>query len=131
MAKKKKSTGKSKVKVGINLRAARPIIALKAVTKPRTKSDILNSLAGATGLSRKEISNVMGSLQEMIGMDVGKKGPGLFIMPGMMKIMRHTKPATKARRGVNPFTGEEMMFKAKPARNVIKVRPLKALKAMV
>jgi len=130
MATKKKSTGKSK-SVKAAPKAARPVVAVKAVSKPRTKSEILNSLAGATGLSRKEITTVMGTLQEMIGMDVGKRGPGLFIMPGMMKILRHTKPATKARKGVNPFTGEEMMFKAKPARNVIKVRPLKALKAMV
>jgi nucleoid DNA-binding protein len=48
-----------------------------------------------------------------------------------MKIRVKRKPATKARRGTNPFTGEEMMFKAKPARNVVKVTPLKALKDMV
>ena len=61
-----------------------------------------------------------------------KKGaPGEFTVPGLMKCKVIRKPATKARKGINPFTGEEVMFKAKPARNVIKVRPLKALKEMV
>ena len=61
---------------------------------------------------------------------VGKKGPGIFAVPGLMKIVVITKPAQKARKGINPFTKEETMFKAKPARKVIKVRPLKALKDM-
>jgi hypothetical protein len=48
-----------------------------------------------------------------------------------MKLVVQRKPATKARRGINPFTGEETIFKAKPARNVVKIRPLKNLKDMV
>jgi len=61
---------------------------------------------------------------------VGKKGPGLFVLPGLMKIMVIQKPASKAHKGINPFTKQEQMFKAKPARKVIKVRALKALKEM-
>ena len=67
----------------------------------------------------------------MIKKDIGKRGPGVFTVPGLMKIKVVRKPATKARKGVNPFTKEEMMFKAKPARNVVKVLALKNLKTMV
>jgi nucleoid DNA-binding protein len=67
----------------------------------------------------------------MIATNVGKRGSGVFSVPGLMKISVQKKPAVKSRKGINPFTGEETMFKAKPARNVVKVRPLKALKDMV
>lgn len=103
----------------------------KSANKARTKSEIVRLLAESTGLSKREVDTVFGSLSELIGMDVGKKGPGVFSVPGLMKIVRVSKPATKARKGVNPFTGEETVFKAKPARNVVKVRALKALKDMV
>ena len=60
-----------------------------------------------------------------------KKGPGIFNLVGMMKIKMVYKPAVAARKGINPFTKEEVIFKAKPARNVVKVQPLKMLKDMV
>lgn len=98
--------------------------------KPRSKSALFGSLAEATELSRKQVSAVFDGLAEMIKQDL-KKGPGVFAVPGLMRIKVIRKPATKAREGINPFTGEKMMFKAKPARNVVKVQPLKGLKAMV
>lgn len=101
------------------------------VKKARTKSDIFGILAETSGLSKKEIVQVFENLQELINIDLGKKGPGVFNFPGLMKIVRVTKPATKARKGINPFTKEPMVFKAKPARNVVKVRALKGLKEMV
>jgi nucleoid DNA-binding protein len=91
----------------------------------------MTALADNTGLTRKDVGAIFNALGEVIGLDVGKKGPGIFTVPGLMKITRVHKPATKARKGINPFTGEEQMFKAKPARNVVKVRALKALKEMV
>ncbi len=100
------------------------------VAKPRTKSQVMAALSDNTGLSKKEIGVVFSTLGELIGNDL-KKGPGTFTVPGLMKVTVVRKPATKARKGTNPFTGEEMTFKAKPARNVVKVRPLKALKDMV
>lgn len=99
--------------------------------KPRTKGEIIRVLSECTGLSKKEVDTVFATLGQLIDMDIGKKGPGVFNLPGLMKIVRVTKPATKARKGINPFTGEETTFKAKPARNVVKVRALKALKDMV
>lgn len=100
------------------------------VGKTRTKSQVLASISDNTGLSKKEVSSLFETLGELIGHDL-KKGPGTFTVPGLMKVTVVRKPATKARKGTNPFTGEEMTFKAKPARNVVKVRALKALKDMV
>ena len=96
--------------------------------KAATKSEILTNIATATDLSRKQVASVFDALAQQIKAAVGKKGPGVFAVPGLMKITVIHKPATKARKGINPFTKEEQMFKAKPARKVIKVRPLKALK---
>ncbi len=103
----------------------------KSAAKSRTKSQIVGALADETGLTRKEVSSVFEALSYLIKKDLGRRGPGIFNVLGMKKIRRVHKPATKARRGVNPFTGQEMMFKAKPARSVVKVTALKALKDMV
>jgi len=99
--------------------------------KPMTKSAVFAELAERTGLSKKEVSSFMDTMSDLIGEQVSAKGPGVFNVPGLMKITVQNKPATKARKGINPFTGEETMFKAKPARNVVKIRPLKGLKDMV
>jgi nucleoid DNA-binding protein len=88
-------------------------------------------LADSTNLSRKDVSAVIAELSGVIEGHLKKNGAGIFTLPGMLKIKRVTKPATKARKGINPFTGTEMMFKAKPARNVVKILPLKAVKEMV
>ncbi len=102
-----------------------------AGAKAPTKSEILSAIADDTGLSRKEVSSVFDALARQIEKNVGRRGPGLFAVPGLMKIKVIKKPATKARKGINPFTGEETVFKAKPARKVVKVLPLKGLKDMV
>jgi len=102
-----------------------------AKSKPMTKTEVLNALAEGTDLSKKQVASVMDELASLIAKNIGKKGPGVFNLPGLMKIVVQHKPAVAARPGINPFTGEETVFKAKPARNVVKVRPLKALKDMV
>ena len=99
--------------------------------KPRTKSQIIGEIAEQTELSRREVSDVFESLSSLIKKDIGRRGPGTFTVPGLMKIRVVRKPATKARKGINPFTGEEMMFKAKPASKKIRVLPIKAVKDMV
>jgi nucleoid DNA-binding protein len=101
-----------------------------AASKTMSKSEILAAISANTGLARKQVSSVFDALAKQIETAVGKKGPGVFALPGLVKIKVVHKPATKARKGINPFTKQEQMFKAKPARNVIKVRPLKALKDM-
>jgi nucleoid DNA-binding protein len=100
------------------------------MAKHATKSEILTAIATDTELSRKQVGAVLTALSGMLGKAMGKKGPGVFVVPGLMKVSVITKPATKARMGINPFTKQEQMFKAKPARRVIKIRPLKALKDM-
>ncbi len=105
--------------------------ARSAAKVTRTKSQVFSELAETNELTRKQVACVFDSLAGMIKKDLGKKGPGIFTVPGLMKIKVVRKPATKARKGTNPFTGEEMMFKAKPARNVVKVLALKGLKDMV
>jgi nucleoid DNA-binding protein len=99
--------------------------------KPRTKSQILSDIAASTELSRKQVAGVFEAMGGLIKKDLSPRGPGIFTVPGLMKIKRIHKPATKAREGINPFTGQPTMFKAKPARNVVKVQPLKGLKSMV
>jgi nucleoid DNA-binding protein len=94
-----------------------------------TKSDILNHISKETDLSRKQVAAVFDSLNGIIRKSL--RGNGLFTMPGLMKLKVVKKPATKAREGINPFTGEKMTFKAKPASKKVRVLPLKALKAMV
>ncbi|NIR30441.1 MAG: DNA-binding protein [Gammaproteobacteria bacterium] len=105
--------------------------ATKKAGKPATKSEVMNYIADDTGLTKKEVGTVFESMGKMIKRELKPSGPGVFNVPGLMKVTVQKKPATKARKGINPFTGEEMMFKAKPARKVVKVRPLKGLKEMV
>jgi nucleoid DNA-binding protein len=102
-----------------------------ATAKPASKSEIVASIAEATQLSRKQVSSVFEALAAEIKSGVGKKGPGVFALPGLMKIMVVVKPATPKRTGINPFTKQEQVFAAKPARKVVKIRALKALKDMV
>lgn len=101
--------------------------------KPRamTKANVYATLAERTELTRKEIASVFDALSELIQEELGKKGPGQFQIPGLLKLHVTRRPATKAKPGINPFTKEPMMIKAKPARNVVKARPLKALKDSV
>jgi nucleoid DNA-binding protein len=100
-------------------------------SKSRTKSEILRELAEQTGQSRAQVVSVFDEMSKLIKADLSNKGPGVFVVPGLLKIKVVRKPATKARRGINPFSGEEMMFKAKPARNVVKCLALKGLKDLV
>ena len=100
--------------------------------KPPTKSEIYAKIVEDTGLTRKDVAAVFDSLNRQIKSSLGgRNASGLFTIPGLLKLRVVTKPARKARMGVNPFTGEEMMFKAKPASKVVKATVLKALKDMV
>lgn len=102
-----------------------------APAKPISKTEFLNALAEANELTRKQAGEFVDSMCQLIGDNLGKKGPGVINIPGLMKIKVIRKDAVPAREGINPFTKEKQMFKAKPARNVVKIQPLKALKDMV
>ncbi|MCS7044971.1 MAG: HU family DNA-binding protein [Gemmataceae bacterium] len=92
---------------------------------------MFQELANSTGLTKKQIGTVFDALTNFIHAQVGKKGPGVMTLPGLLKIKRVEKPATKAREGRNPQTGETMIIPAKPKRTVVKATCLKALKEMV
>ena len=96
-----------------------------------TKSAIMDELSQNTGLTKKQVVSVFDELAVLIERHIKKHSAGQFTLPGLMKIEVKRKPATKARKGTNPFTGEATTFKAKPARNVVKIRPLKKVKDMV
>jgi nucleoid DNA-binding protein len=103
----------------------------KAAIKPPTKTEVFANIAEATGLTKRDVSNVFDALADQIKKSLGSRGPKTFTIHGICKIVVQHKPATKERQGTNPFTGEPTVFKAKPARNVVKIRPLKKLKDMV
>ncbi len=102
----------------------------KAVaSKAPTKSEIFAQIAEKTDLAKRDVAAVFAELEPIIKKSL--KANGVFNMPGLCKMVVKKKPATKARKGINPFTGEEMMFKAKPASKTVRIRPLKNLKEMV
>lgn len=148
-AKKKKAPAKkavAKKKVAAKKAVARKAPAKKAAAKKApakkkaaakkaplikdrmTKTQILNELAEDTGLTRVQVASVIDGLEGLMQRSLAKRALGEFTVPGLMKITTVKKPARKARKGINPFTGEETTFKAKPASVAVKVRPLKKLK---
>jgi nucleoid DNA-binding protein len=93
-----------------------------------TKGQIVTSLAESTGLTKKQVSSVLDDYDSLIMRSIKKRAVREFTVPGIMKITTADIPAKKARKGINPFTGLEQMFKAKPASVRVKIRPLKKLK---
>lgn len=128
MAKKK---GKAAANGKTKLDLTKPVKVAGSSGGLRSKSDVYTTIAEKVGITRRDVAGVFHVLGGVIKADLQKGGPGAFKVPGLMRITVQRKPATKARMGINPFTKEEVMFKAKPARNVVKVRPLRQLKEMV
>jgi len=101
-------------------------------SKKMTKTGLYQELANVTKLTKKQVGEVFDALTAVIKKELGKKGPGEFTLPGLLKLKLVKKPATKAGKRPNPFKPGEMMdVKARPARNVVKPRPLKTLQEMV
>ena len=103
----------------------------KAAPKPPTKTEVYANIAEKTDLTKRDVAAVFDALNDEIQKALKSRGPETFTIHGLCKIVVQNKPATKEREGINPFTGEPTIFKAKPARKVIKIRPLKKLKDMV
>jgi nucleoid DNA-binding protein len=126
MAKKKVKKSPAKAKV-----QSAPL-QLKAITQKQTKVQILKSIAEETGLTLSQVKNVFAAAGHIAKCHLIKRGSGEFAVPEMaIKVVRKTKPATKARQGRNPMTGETITIAAKPKRDVIKIRPLKTLKEVL
>ena len=101
---------------------------MKAVKAKLSKAEFFNLLSADSDVSTGDVKRVLGSLERLMEASIAKRGMGSFTLPGLMKITTLRRPAVKARKGINPFTGEETWFKAKPARTQVKIRPLKKLK---
>ncbi len=99
-----------------------------ASVKPATKAEIFAEISTKTGLAKKDVSMVFDALSESIGKHLSKKGPGVFIIPGLVKMTIKVTPATPERTGINPFTKEPTVFKAKPASRKVGIKALKPLK---
>jgi nucleoid DNA-binding protein len=95
---------------------------------PLSKSALVQTLADrhSDKLTRKDVKNVLESIVEVGHQELKKVGT--FVLPGLVRMLVVKKPATKERKGINPFTGQPTVFKAKPARKVVKARPVKAAK---
>ena len=102
-------------------------IKITPASKVRTKGAIYKDIAAITGLTRKQVVSVFDCLTDMMKSDLGKKGCGTFNLLGLAKMRTAIKPATKARKGKNPFTGEEITIKAKPASLKVRSRAMKGL----
>lgn len=100
-----------------------------ATKKAPSKSETFAAIADATELTKRQVSAVIDALNEQAVKSLKKNG--VFTLPGLAKMVVRKKPATKARKGRNPFTGEEIMIKAKPASKTVRIRPIKALKEQV
>ena len=132
MAKKatKKAAAAGPAKAQSKIDLSKPL-KTSAASKARSKGDVFRTIGELVGVHRRDVAAVFAGLGALIKADLGKGGSGAFKVPGLMRITVKRKPATKARMGINPFTKEQVMLKAKPARNVVRVRPLAGLKEMV
>ncbi len=126
---KKAATKKAPVKKAVKAVAAKKA-KTTAIQNKMTKSQILTEISENTDISKKDVASVLAELDLLVERHIKKRACGEFLLPGLLKIVTVKKPAVKARKGTNPFTGEEMMFKAKKATIVVKVRALKKLKEM-
>jgi nucleoid DNA-binding protein len=102
-----------------------------AAKKPMNKTEIVAALCEATGLTKQQVSELFDELAGLIKKNLAEQGPGVFTIPDLLQIKVVRKPATEERKGVNPFTKQEMTAKAKPARNLFRIVPLKGMKTMV
>lgn len=102
-----------------------------AAGKRMTKAQIMSEIADKSGLTKKEVSGVFQNLQDVVKRELGRRGPGEFVIPDLIKLKVKKVPARPAREGINPFTGEKQMFAAKPASKKVRATPLKKLKDLV
>lgn len=129
---RKKTASRKTAKTTAKTAAKAPVaLSTNAIKTAFSKSQLVTTISEATALSRKDVSNVFNVLGNVMHRHLKKGGARQFTVPGLMKCVVKHRPARPARKGLNPFTGEQVTFKAKPASEVVKVRPLKSLKDMV
>jgi nucleoid DNA-binding protein len=106
-------------------------IKIMPATSRRSRADIVKQIAVSTELKPRQVKDVFQALSAVMAADLGKKGPGEFNFNGLVKLRTVNKAATKARMGRNPFTGQEIMIRAKPASRKVRARALRPLNDMV
>jgi nucleoid DNA-binding protein len=104
---------------------------MSAAKKRMTKAQVITEISEFSELDKKSVGKVFDGLAELIKKELSKKGPGEFVIPGLLKLKVRTKPATKERKGIDPFTKQERVFKAKPASKSVRAAALKALKDLI
>lgn len=127
MSKQKRKSGNGKSASVVKSAAKK----LPSIKDPLSKSNMIRAITDSTGLAKKDVVSVLDTLTQVIEKHIKSGGPGTFVMPGLLKINVVKKPARSARKGINPFTGEEIMIKARPAYKAVKIKALKKLKEMV
>lgn len=110
---------------------AKKAFKVSPASKRRSRGDVVKQIAAGTDLKAGKVREVFDALQTIIAADLGKKGCGEFNLNGLIKLKTVNKPATKARKGRNPFTGEEITIKAKPASKKVRARALRSLNALI
>jgi len=110
---------------------AKKAFKITPASKRRSRGDVVKQIALATDLKTGKVKEVLTTLTSIMAADLGKKGCGEFNFNGLVKLRTVDKPATKARKGRNPFTGEEIMIKAKPASRKVRARALRTLNGMI
>jgi nucleoid DNA-binding protein len=125
--KRKSSNGKQAATKTTSMSAKK----MPSIKDPLTKTNMIRTITDVTCVTKKDVVAVLECLTNVIEKHVKTGGPGIFVMPGLLKISVVKKPARSARKGVNPFTGEEIMIKARPAYKAVKIKALKKLKEMV
>lgn len=128
----KKSTAKRTARKVSKAKTSKPVAVgpLGRVSRVYTKGTLLTTISERTGLGRKEVGSVLNELTTIVEGHIKRGGPGKFTLPGVLKMSIKNVPARKARKGINPFTGEPTIFKAKPASRKVRIIALKALKEM-
>jgi nucleoid DNA-binding protein len=130
----KKSASKTKKKSSNGKSAAASKTTAKkmpSIKDPLSKSGMIKTITDMTGVAKRDVVSILDAQGQLIEAHIKSRGPGKFVMPGVLKMTVVKKPARPARKGRNPFTGEEITFKAKPAYKTIKIKALKKLKEMV
>ncbi len=103
----------------------------KNAPKRMTKAQVVAELAETAQIDKKAVNAVLSGLADIVNRELGAKGSGEFVVPGLVKLKTVKKPATKDRQGINPFTKQPMTIKGKPASKKVRATAVKALKDMV
>ena len=124
-----KTVAKKPVAKRTTTRAKAAAPALKPCKIVFTKTGLIDKMAERAGIERKQAAACYKLLEDVMQASIMKGGLGVFTLPGLLKVKTRIKPAVKGgKKAINPFTKEEYITTAKPAKTIVKVLPMKKLK---